>query len=125
MGEGEGEPLTTCADALAQGLPSGATVLDDGSIVECDQVTAGGGWALIVRYVDGDACLGGWETAPFGGCRRPNAAPRNAGGAMSATMASRGAPRMPLPTRSIKRAVSTKSTEAASANSGFEIAPSP
>ena len=37
--------------------------------------------------------------------RSPYAAPRKSGGVMSATKASRGAPRIPLPTRSVKRAL--------------------
>ena len=44
---------------------------------------------------------------------------------MSAINASRGAPRMPLPTRSRKRAVKTHPTLVASANSGLERAPRP
>ena len=43
--------------------------------------------------------------------RRPKLAPRSSGGAMSATSASRGAPRMPLPTRSMKRAATSQPTE--------------
>jgi hypothetical protein len=58
-------------------------------------------------------------------CRSPNAAPRTSGGAMPATWASRGAPRMPLPTRSIIRAPRTKAGLVARAKSGFDWAPSP
>ena len=43
----------------------------------------------------------------------------------SATKASRGAPLMPLPTLSASRAKMTRSTEAASAKSGFVAAPNP
>ena len=57
--------------------------------------------------------------------RRPNAAPRSAGGAMSATSASRGAPRMPLPTRSTNRPVNTQPMPSASGKIGLVIAPSP
>ena len=39
---------------------------------------------------------------------------------MSATRASRGAPRMPLPTRSTSRAVSTRPEVEASANKGLD-----
>ena len=41
-------------------------------------------------------------------CRKPKAAPRRCSGAMSATNASRGAPRTPLPTLSSRRAVRTR-----------------
>jgi hypothetical protein len=58
-------------------------------------------------------------------CRSPKAAPRCAGGAMSATSASRGAPRMPLPTRSSRRAATTMPAPVASANSGLVAALSP
>jgi hypothetical protein len=56
--------------------------------------------------------------------RRPNAAPRIDGGVRSATSASRGAPRMPLPIRSTKRAATTAPTPVASANTGLVAAPS-
>ena len=55
--------------------------------------------------------------------RRPKAAPRTAGGVMSATSASRGAPRMPLPTRSMKRAATTTPAPLARANTGLVTAP--
>ena len=58
-------------------------------------------------------------------CRRPYAAPRTSGGEQSATSASRGAPRMPLPMRSTNRAVKTQTAEVASGNSGFDKAASP
>jgi hypothetical protein len=56
-------------------------------------------------------------------CRSPKAAPRMLGGVMSASNASRGAPRMPLPTRSMKRAATTVPTPVARANTGFVKAP--
>lgn len=58
-------------------------------------------------------------------CRSPKAAPRWSGGARSATSASRGAPRMPLPTRTSSRAVMTQPAVEASANSGLDSAPNP
>ena len=51
-------------------------------------------------------------------CRKPYAAPRWAGGVTSATSASRGAPRIPLPRRSRKRAANTSSAPLASGNIG-------
>ena len=57
-------------------------------------------------------------------CLRPKAAPRIEAGVMSASSASRGAPRMPLPTRSMKRAATTSPAPVASANSGLLSAPS-
>ena len=57
--------------------------------------------------------------------RRPNAAPRISGATRSPTIASRGAPRMPLPKRSVRRATVTIATESASGNSGFDAAASP
>jgi hypothetical protein len=57
--------------------------------------------------------------------RSPNAAPRRWGGVTSATSASRGAPRMPLPTRSRTRAVTTMPMLGAIANSGLLSAPRP
>ncbi len=57
--------------------------------------------------------------------RRPKAAPRRPSGARSATSASRGAPRMPLPTRSMKRAVTTQPIEGASGKIGFVSAARP
>ena len=58
-------------------------------------------------------------------CRRPKEAPRSSGGARSAISASRGAPRMPLPMRSTKRAANTQPTVCASGNTGFVKAASP
>ncbi len=55
--------------------------------------------------------------------RKPKAAPRWAGGVMSATSASRGAPRMPLPMRSTKRAATTAPSPVARANTGLVKAP--
>ncbi len=55
--------------------------------------------------------------------RSPKAAPRASGGAMSATSASLGVPRMPLPTRSIMRAATTMPMPVASANIGLVSAP--
>jgi len=57
-------------------------------------------------------------------CLSPNAAPRSGAGVTSATSASRGAPRIPLPIRSISRAPTTTPMPGASANSGFDSAPS-
>ena len=55
--------------------------------------------------------------------RKPNAAPRWFGGVRSAISASRGAPRMPLPTRSMKRAATTIPTPEAIAKTGLVKAP--
>ena len=57
--------------------------------------------------------------------RRPNARPRISGGVSSAIIASRGAPRMPLPMRSAKRAPSTSAAPDASGNNGFDKAARP
>ncbi len=57
-------------------------------------------------------------------CRKPKAAPRCAAGVMPASKASRGAPRMPLPTRSTKRAANTASSPCANGNTGFVSAAS-
>ncbi|MCY1547996.1 hypothetical protein D9M68_840820 [compost metagenome] len=57
--------------------------------------------------------------------RRPKLAPRISAGVISATRASLGAPRMPLPMRSSRRAKSTWSTEPARGNSGLLSAASP
>ncbi len=58
-------------------------------------------------------------------CRRPNAAPRISAGVRSAINASRGAPRIPLPMRSAKRAVKIQAMLGATANSGFVNAARP
>jgi len=58
-------------------------------------------------------------------CRRPNAAPRTAGGVRSAISASRGAPRMPLPMRSTKRAATIQPNPVASGKTGLVKAASP
>ena len=50
---------------------------------------------------------------------------REFGGVSSATMASRGLPRMPLAMRSAKRATITAGALAASGNSGLDKAASP
>jgi hypothetical protein len=57
--------------------------------------------------------------------RRPKLAPRRSGGVRSAISASRGAPRMPLPTRSMKRAATSQPIEGASGNTGLVKAASP
>jgi hypothetical protein len=57
--------------------------------------------------------------------RKPNAAPRSPVGARSAISASRGAPRMPLPMRSTKRAVITHPTVPASGKTGLAKAARP
>ncbi len=57
--------------------------------------------------------------------RKPKAAPRTASGVRSAISASRGAPRMPLPMRSTKRAKKTSPAPVASANSGLDSAAMP
>ena len=54
--------------------------------------------------------------------RKPNAAPRIAPGVRSAISASRGAPRMPLPIRSAKRAPKIQAMLGASAKNGFVTA---
>jgi len=68
----------------------------------------------------------GPSTAPTvsSACRSPYAPPRTSAGVTSAISASRGAPRIPLPTRSMKRATSTSGTDPASGNSGFDAAAS-
>ena len=58
-------------------------------------------------------------------CLRPNARPRISGGVSSAIIASRGAPRMPLPMRSAKRATISGGALVASGNSGLDRAASP
>ena len=58
-------------------------------------------------------------------CRNPKLAPRKSGGARSAMSASRGAPRMPLPTRSSTRAATSQPTDVASGNTGLVNAASP
>ena len=55
--------------------------------------------------------------------RKPKAAPRTSGSVMSATKASRGAPRMPLPTRSINRPATIQPIVGAIANNGLLKAP--
>ncbi len=55
----------------------------------------------------------------------PNARPRHAGATESASRASRGGLRSPLPTRSAKRRPSTLAHEPASANSVFATPESP
>ena len=57
--------------------------------------------------------------------RRPKLAPRTSAGEMSAISASRGAPRMPLPMRSMKRAAMSQETVGASGNTGLVKAASP
>jgi hypothetical protein len=57
--------------------------------------------------------------------RRPKAAPCSARGVRSATSASRGAPRMPLPTRSRNRAATTQPRVGARANIGLTSAARP
>lgn len=57
--------------------------------------------------------------------RSPKLAPRNSGGLRSATRASRGAPRIPLPTRSMKRAAISHSTVDASGKIGLVNAARP
>ena len=57
--------------------------------------------------------------------RSPKLAPRRSGGAMSAISASRGAPRMPLPMRSMKRAANSQPIDGASGNTGLVKAASP
>jgi len=47
------------------------------------------------------------------------------GGVTSATSASRGAPRIPLPMRSAKRAANTMAGAPARAKNGFDAAPNP
>ena len=57
--------------------------------------------------------------------RRPKLAPRRSGGVRSAISASRGAPRMPLPTRSMKRAAMSQPIDAASGKIGLVKAARP
>ena len=57
--------------------------------------------------------------------RSPKLAPRISGGLMSAMSASRGAPRMPLPTRSMNRAATSQATSGASGKSGLVSAAMP
>ena len=69
----------------------------------------------------------GPTTAPMvsSDCRRPKALPRAPGGVRSAISASRGAPRMPLPTRSTKRAAVIVTMPVASGNTGLVTAARP
>ena len=76
-GEGEGEPLppSSCLEILARdpSATSGAfdIVVDGvGRVVACDMATEGGGWTLLLRYREGDACPPGWAAAARG-CVRP------------------------------------------------------
>jgi hypothetical protein len=57
--------------------------------------------------------------------RRPKAAPWTQGGVMSAIIASRDAPRMPLPMRSMNLAARTDPTDPARAKNGLETAQTP
>ena len=69
----------------------------------------------------------GPSTAPTvsSDCRRPKAVPRKSAGVRSATSASRGAPRMPLPIRSTKRAAVSAAMLDASGNTGLVKAARP
>jgi len=52
--------------------PSGTYVIDVDGVttqVECDMQTDGGGWGLLLRFNEGDACPGQWRAAARG-CRR-------------------------------------------------------
>ena len=69
----------------------------------------------------------GPSTAPMvsSDWRRPKALPRRSAGVRSAISASRGAPRMPLPTRSPKRAATSQPMLVASGNTGLVTAAKP
>ena len=69
----------------------------------------------------------GPSTAPMvsSDWRRPKAVPRRSAGVRSATRASRGAPRMPLPTRSMKRAAVSQPMPVAKGKIGFDSAARP
>src|SRR6185436_2251561 len=53
-------------------LLDGTYTLDGGVVVDCDMTTDGGGWALVTRFVEGDACTGTFVAAPRG-CGRGGA----------------------------------------------------
>ena len=57
--------------------------------------------------------------------RNPKLAPRRSAGERSATSASRGAPRMPLPIRSTKRAATSQAMVGASGKTGLVKAARP
>jgi len=69
----------------------------------------------------------GPSTAPTvsSDCLRPKAVPRRSAGVRSATSASRGAPRIPLPIRSTKRAAVSNVMLEASGNTGLVTAAMP
>jgi hypothetical protein len=78
-GEGEGALPSSCAQILADNssAPSGTYALDVGGAsvnVECDMVTSGGGWALLVRYDEGESCPSPWIPSARGCVRVTDAA---------------------------------------------------
>ena len=82
--------------------------------------------SLAVNHIKAIA-KSGPATAPTvsSDCLSPKLAPRNSGGLKSATNASRGAPRMPLPIRSMKRAANNQPTVDAKGKTGFVKAARP
>ena len=85
-----------------------------------------GGTGVVGSHISPIASIGPMKApAVSSDCRSPKAAPRRSGGAISATSASRGAPRMPLPTRSMKRAATSQPTVGASGKTGLVTAASP
>ncbi|MCC7110692.1 MAG: hypothetical protein IT382_15470 [Deltaproteobacteria bacterium] len=70
-GEGELPSAASCREILVAepAAPSGRyslQIAQDVVEVECDMVTSGGGWTLLWRFVEGEACPGTMETAPRG-----------------------------------------------------------
>ncbi len=73
------------------------------------------------RAISGPAKAPAWSIARWS----PNAAARRSGSIDAASSASRGAPRSPLPTRSVARTSPTCQGALANASSGRDTAPSP
>ena len=82
---------------------------------------------LLAKAAMNTIASSGPSTAPMvsSDCRRPKAVPRKSAGVRSAMSASRGAPRMPLPTRSTKRAATSQPMLVASGNIGLVKAARP
>ena len=74
------------------------------------------------RYLE--YTINGRDPRPRGN-RNPYAAPRTSVGVVSATKASRGAPRIPLPIRSANVALKTQFADVANGNKGLESAARP
>ena len=84
-------------------------------------------WKLLAKYHIAASASSGPPIPPTvsSAWRRPKLRPRAAGGVMSAINASRGAPRMPLPSRSAKRAPMIQPSVGASGNANLESAAMP